>query len=266
MLQAATAIEKARLFEQTQARAEELEAINQIAQIVARQSDQTQLLNTVYEQIRRIMPVDAYFIALYDARNHLLEFPLIYDEGRTYQELPSPPSATSKVYGVIQSARPLLLNRAREEVEGVDRDDQAGFIGNVQKVSASLMYAPLRIGQEVLGVLSVQSYQLNAYDQSDLALLTGIASHVAVALDNARLLAEAEARVAEGQILRNLTASINTAVDAENVLRTAAREIGRALGLHTYVYLQEAETPQSHPDNGGNGRLPTGAATETEQA
>ena len=239
--QAATAIEKARLFEQTQARAEEMAAINEIAQIVARQSDQSQLLHTVHEQVRRIMPVEAYFVALYDARNHLIEFPLLYDEGQFYQEPPAPPSSSARSYIVIQSGEGLLINRTPEEIAALEAERLAESPDDVRRVAASLLFVPLRIGQEVLGALSVQSYSLNAYDERDMTLLSGVASHVAVALDNARLLAEAEARVQEGQILQRLVTSINTAVDAESVLRTAAREIGRTLGVQTYVYLQDPE-------------------------
>lgn len=255
--QAATAIDKARLFEQTQARAEEMEAINEIAQIVARQSDREQLLNTVYEQIRRIMPVDAYFVALYDAQNHLLEYPMLYDEGKFYQEPPAPPAPTTRTYAVIQSGEALLLNRSPEEIAALQAERVAAFAEDATRVAASLLFVPLRIGQEVLGVLSVQSYELDAYNQRDLTLLSGVASHVAVALDNARLLAEAEGRVKEGQILQTLATSINTAVDAESVLRTAAREIGRALGLQTYVYLRDPEvesSPQAAAESGANGQ------------
>jgi GAF domain-containing protein len=243
--QASTAIEKARLFEQTQARAEELEAINQIAQIVARQSDREQLLHTVYEQVRRIMPVDAYYVALYDADNHLMEFPLIYDEGEVYQEMPAPPSPNSRVYEVVRTGEALLINRTAEEIAALEAERSVTTVGDPTRVSASLLFVPLRIGQEVVGVLSVQSYKMDAYEQPDMTLLAGIASHVAVALDNARLLAQSSARVQEGQILQALASSINTAVDAESVLRTAAKEIGRALGLQTYVYLQDPAAEDS---------------------
>lgn len=259
--QAATAIDKARLFEETQARAEELEAINEIAQIVARQSERGQLLKIVYEQIRRIMPVDAYFIALYDAQTNLLEYPALYDEGVFYQESPAPLSPATRVYAVLHSGETLLLNRTPEEIAALQEERLAAFAEDATKVSASLLFAPLRVGQEVIGVLSVQSYALNAYSQRDLTLLSGIASHVAVALDNARLLAEAEERVKEGQILQTLATSINAAVDAESVLRTAAREISRALGLQTYVYLRDPEAegnPQVAAESGVNGQQANG--------
>lgn len=69
----------------------------------------------------------------------------------------------------------------------------ADFIpfGN-QRPSASLMFVPLRRGSDVLGILSLQSYQYNAYTREDLELLQTLAEHSAAALN--RILAEKIAR------------------------------------------------------------------------
>jgi transcriptional regulator with GAF, ATPase, and Fis domain len=239
-----TALQKARLFEQTQTRAEELAVINQVAQTVSQQIDQYDLLVAVYEQIRRILPVDAYLVALYDHQNNLIEYPLIVDDGRFYQNPPSTPSTTSKVFETIRTGQPTLINRSLEEMEAFSKAHPGGMVGDEQKPSASLIYVPLRIGDETLGVLSVQSYRLNAYTEANITLLSGIANHVAVALDNARLLQTTQNTARREQLLREISTNIQSTVDAESVLQTAAREIGRALGLETYVYL----TPDTNGD------------------
>ncbi len=56
---------------------------------------------------------------------------------------------------------------------------------------------PLQIGDEVIGVLVVESKQPNAFDEGDFALLTAVANQVAIALHRARehqAVKEAEAR------------------------------------------------------------------------
>jgi GAF domain-containing protein len=60
---------------------------------------------------------------------------------------------------------------------------------------------PLSVRDRVIGVLDVQSTEEAAFDQEDVAILQTVADQVAVALENARLLVEAEDRLRETQIL-----------------------------------------------------------------
>jgi hypothetical protein len=56
--------------------------------------------------------------------------------------------------------------------------------------------------------------------------------------------------------LREISATINTSIDAESVLQTAAREIGRAIGAETYVYLKpdiSTTIPTANPNAKQNG-------------
>lgn len=58
---------------------------------------------------------------------------------------------------------------------------------------------PLRSRGRVLGALSVQSDQIDAFDEDTITVLQTMADQVAVALDNARLFSESEAALAETQ-------------------------------------------------------------------
>ena len=57
-------------------------------------------------------------------------------------------------------------------------------------------------------------------------------------------------RAEREQILRQISDRVYAAPDAETVLRTAAQEIGQALGLETFVYLDFEETEETVPANG----------------
>jgi GAF domain-containing protein len=237
ILQAGSAIQKAQLFEQTQARAKELAVINEVAQTVAQQIDRQELLKSVQMQVQRVLQVDAFFIGLYDRETGFLEYPYIYDEGEVYQTPPRLPTPNTNIHQVLQSGESVLINRTQQEIDALVNKKQETRLGKEERISASLLYIPLRTGQEISGVLSIQSYQLNAYSAADVSLLSSIANHVAVALDNSRLLTESRQTAEREQVLRGIAVTINTSIDAESVLQTAAREIGRALGLETYVYL-----------------------------
>lgn len=69
--------------------------------------------------------------------------------------------------------------------------------GDPHRESASLLFVPLRAGENVLGVLSLQSYTPRAYTPADLHLLQALADHAAGAferLETEETLAESEQR------------------------------------------------------------------------
>lgn len=232
-----TAIQKARLFEQTQARAEELAVINEVAQIVAQETDRLKLLTAVHDQIQRIMTVDSYFVALYHEKTNTVEYPYAYDDNRVFSVPSEPLDEKSKMNQVIKTAKPIYFNWTQEEITEMREKDEMTYVGDNQSIPASLIFVPLLLGQDVLGVLSVQANGINTYNQADVDLLSGIANHVALSLENNRLLTETRQAAEREQRMREISATINTAIDAESVLQTAAREIGRAIGVETYVYL-----------------------------
>lgn len=242
--QTAVTVQNARLFDQTQTalaeakqRSEEMATVNRVAQVASRQVDVEPLLQAIYTEVKGLMDVGTFHIMLYDAKSNMTEYPLMYEQGiRTYLK---PELVNQDGYGhrVLQSGEPILENFSPEKVNR-NRLNPDLFIGESEnKETVSVMYAPLRTGQDVSGVLSIQSYQYDAYNETDLSLLVSIANYLAVALESARLFEQTRARARHERFLREISERVHTAVDAESVLRTAAREINRSLGLETVVYL-----------------------------
>ncbi len=246
--QAATTVQNARLFAQTEEalaeakrRSEEMATVNRVAQIASRQVDVEPLLQAIYNELRKLMDVGTFHIMLYNADLDVMEYPLIYEQGiRTKQE-PLPINPDSYGYHVLQNGEPILENLTPTKAKS-NRTRSDLFIGTSDnRETVSLMYTPLRTGQEVTGVLSIQSYQYDAYDEADISLLVSITNYVSVALESARLFEQTRARARQERLLREISERVHTAVDAESVLRTAAREINRSLGLETAVYLDATE-------------------------
>lgn len=76
---------------------------------------------------------------------------------------------------------PQLLLRKESEFE-------SGFVpfGDVNRPSVSLMYAPMRRGDRVVGILAIQSYSRNAFDQQDLETLQALADYCGGAFERIR--------------------------------------------------------------------------------
>ena len=85
---------------------------------------------------------------------------------------------------VAETGQPVLL-------KDVTTDPRHIAIANVP--SRSEVCVPLRSGAQIIGVLNVESAQLNAFDDHDLRLLTTLGHNVAAILENIRLLEEVRA-------------------------------------------------------------------------
>ena len=72
--------------------------------------------------------------------------------------------------------------------------------GALSRPSASLLFVPVRHGERVAGILSIQSYTPRAYDSADLAVLQTLADHCGSALERLRI--EEALRESQAQLQR----------------------------------------------------------------
>ncbi len=75
----------------------------------------------------------------------------------------------------------------------LDTGEDITFFNNPDLPSTcSEMALPLRTGSEVIGVLDAQSEQVGAFDETDIELLSIVADHISIAIQNARLFQAAQ--------------------------------------------------------------------------
>jgi PAS domain S-box-containing protein len=97
--------------------------------------------------------------------------------------------------------------------------------GAVGRPSASLMFVPVRHGERVAGILSIQSYTPQAYDADDLAVLQTLADHCGSALERLRI--EEALRESQAQLQR--AESIALVMTAHVALDGRWRKVPRTL-------------------------------------
>jgi signal transduction histidine kinase len=141
-------------------------------------------------------------------------------------------------------------------------DEVLNFVPNpLLSNTKSELAVPLRKGSQVLGVLDIQSEQPERFTPQDVALMQSVADQAAVALDNARLLAETQEALREVERLnRRLTRAAWEEFSHE--LKTAgyrfirgAKNIIRPDSTAWLPPMKEAAVQkqlvkQSHPGNG----------------
>lgn len=229
VFQAATAVQNARLFAESEERARELAVINQVAETVSQQLELKQLFAVVHEQIQRAIPNDAFFVATFDAERDLVHFPYLFDEDQVYEVEPIVADPAIEVAQVIKTGVPILKNYTPEEQR--QEQETNDTLMATDKAPSGMIFVPLRVGQEIIGALSVQNYQFYNYDEADVTLLGGIANHVALALENVRLFTEAQRRAEREALINAIGQKIQSAPTVQSALQTAVSELGQALKL-----------------------------------
>jgi diguanylate cyclase (GGDEF)-like protein/PAS domain S-box-containing protein len=215
--QAAIAIENARLLEETNRQVEQLGIINRISLAITSGLDMNHVLKTLHEQCQQVAPSDVFYVALYDETSSLINIPLYYENGQ-YQAGPTRDvhEHPGTLGNVIQARQTLYL---RNSFYSETRPSQPTTAG-LRRPCQSYVGIPLTLRERIIGVMSVQNYQPNAYTEDDIHILETIATQAAIAIENARLYAEVQ-RLA---IIDELTGVYNY----RGLLALGGREIDRA--------------------------------------
>ena len=141
--------------------------------------------------------------------------------------------------------------RTRQAVIVNDVHNEPGWLPNpLLPDTASEIAVPLIVGDQLLGVLDVQSDRINAFTEEDANILTTLASQVASALQNASSYAQTQRQAERETTLNAISQKIQKATTIEVALQTAARELGHALGMRqTLVALEPSALSLSKTDD-----------------
>jgi signal transduction histidine kinase len=184
--QAASAIENARLFQQAQAQIAELEALHRVSQLVSSSLDLEEVFQTLYEEVARLMPADAFLVAL--ARpDGLHDFEFIIDSGQRY-----PPRRGLQLSAILSEKLDFGEMVILRDVTDHPQYSRANRFGDTDNQTRSVLAAPLMRRDQVIGMISAQSYKEHDYRDPEARMLRTIASQAAIAIEHARLYRQAQ--------------------------------------------------------------------------
>ena len=238
-LQVAEALERARLFEQSQRSAAELAVLNEMGNAFTENLDESSIIENTYLYASRLIKTPGFMISLYDRKENQLRFPLVVQsDGRVWPDHPDakhyqPRPANEGIVGhIVQNRQAILIDdNAEERLRGMGVD-YTHHGGDTQ----SWLGVPMALGERVLGVIVVQSEDTpNLFNTHDLELLSAIASQSAIAIDNARLLQQEQSRAKQERLVRTITDKVRRGGDRQTILKIALEELGKVLGADESV-------------------------------
>lgn len=233
--QAAGAIVKARLLEETEKRARQLTTLNELARQLGSTLELDPLLNHILDSAVEILNCEAGSLLLVEEPGGDLVFTAT--AGPVASELLGKriPAGTGVVGKAVSEAQALIINDLSQSPEWFSKPDQdTGFR------TRNLLVVPLQVKDSVTGVLEV----INRNDglpflQEDLDLLAAFAGQAGIAIDNARLYTRTdqalEMKVDELSTLQTIDRELNASLDTRRALQItlewALRQSGAAAGL-----------------------------------
>ena len=222
--QVAMAIESKRAQEKILMQAERLTLLNTISNALSSTLNLDDLLEIIFQEITKAVRSDAFFIALYDMTKNELEFKINLDKGmreKAYkQTLGSGLTAT-----VIINKKPLLIRDLEKENEHLSSAEVWGTMD----LPASWLGVPILFGGDVLGVISVQMYNPNAYSVVEQELLSTIADEVALAIANSRLYASEKKRASRLTEITMLGIELTAIRNEQTMLNTLVSTTARIM-------------------------------------
>jgi PAS domain S-box-containing protein len=172
--------ERKRAEMETQQRMAEQGIIHQVSQsLLTARLDLDAIYSSLHEAVARLMPCETFTIVLDDPNGGDYHAVYLYDAGQRY-----PASHVPRGQGlsgrVISTGETLFIH-----------DNLQSQVSSIRfgspKSTRSILAVPLRKEDDIVGMISVQSYQPNMYGERQRVLLETLAAQVTVVIENARL-------------------------------------------------------------------------------
>jgi phosphoserine phosphatase RsbU/P len=173
----AVAIENARLFEQVRSQAETLLLLNEVGRETSSTLDVEELLRRAAEQLKRVIDYQILSIMLYDEDQKVFRHRVDVKHGQRVQGKLRV-SATEGLVGAAATLREPVL------VPDVTVDPRYLMINPETRSELAI---PMMHKGKVIGVLDLESPQLNYFTAAHVQTLSILAANLAVSLENARL-------------------------------------------------------------------------------
>src|SRR5271154_760782 len=230
----AIAIENARLFQRVRSQAETLLLLNEVSRETSSTLDVEELLRRAAEQLKRVIDYQILSLMLYDEDQKVFRHRLDVKHGQRVQGK----MRVAVSEGIVGAAATL-----REPVLVPDVTADPRYV-MVNPETRSEMAIPMLHKGKVIGVLDLESPQLNYFTEDHVQTLSILGANLAVSLENARLyeqVARDEARLERDlQAAKRIQGALLRPVPTEDFgLDMAARYLSaREVGGDLYEFLR----------------------------
>jgi len=160
-----------------------LENLSEIGKTITSKLSVEKIIDTVYESINKLMDATVFGIGIVNEKNNTIDFPGVKEKGEILDFLSFSFDDDLRLSSYCAKTRnEVFVNDFDKEYSKyLSAITPAGESGN----SSSILYLPMILNDKVIGVITVQSFQKNAYTEYHLNILKNLAVYTKIALENA---------------------------------------------------------------------------------
>jgi signal transduction histidine kinase len=176
------ALENARLFQAEREQRQQAKALEEAAAVVSGTLDLDEVLDRILEQVEKVVEGDAFNVMLIEDGDIASVVRRRGYEGRDWGIHALSVGRYPLLLKMIQTGEPIIVRNTATHPDWVQDDRQEDW--------CSYLGAPIKVGGVIVGFLNVNSIQPATFTSDDARRLQAFASHVATAIENARLYQE----------------------------------------------------------------------------
>ncbi len=187
---------------------ENITTISEIGRDITSTLNLDDVFQRIYFNLNNLMDATFFGISLYNKIDHSITYPMFITEGVRH-EYPSTtledPNSLSA--WCIKHKKEVFINDYLNEYT-VYKDDP---MENIQgKLSQSVIYVPLFIENRIIGSITAQSFERNAYTHYHLDMLRALASYTAIAIQNGQESEQLENEIHHRRKIQKSLEELNT--------------------------------------------------------
>jgi formate hydrogenlyase transcriptional activator len=157
------------------------ETLRQVSGVIASQADLNGVLENLARFLASVVKFEFLGVVLHDAQRHVFRLHALEGSVSPKSQVGTEiPESESSVRVILEEQKPIIINDTEKEAKFADLVEPARPYG-----VRSMCLLPLTSPRRQLGVLVFGTTYQKDYDAEDLKLMTTVAAHVAVAVENA---------------------------------------------------------------------------------
>jgi len=236
----ASAIHNADLYKSEQWRRQVADSLREVAVLLSANVSVEQVLDEILVELNNTLPVDVSAIWLFEEGDLYLAAANGWDEDTLEDARLNSPEASIALMSALISDRPVIRGHSAQMwPSGL----AAGFDENYSSIAA-----PLTVGDQPVGVLTLAHAEQGRYGHEAQAVTTTFASYAAVAIENARLYDSAQEQAYASAALLQVAQAVVSLNDLDEILGTIIRIMPILVGVDRCVlYLWDADKEICYP-------------------